>query len=399
MDAKTRFLTALNHEEPDRVPLFELGIDSAPILEHYKGRSLSTLVGLAKLFRILIPLGWRRFLAWGMGRPFLAKAIGKSLVKFMKKIGYDATVIPVALIYTKALFPKIKGRDGLFYVDEFGRRHFFSKLESGGKEVSVAFYDGGHFDTEDPEASYEEWGLLDPDHKCRSATYEAALKEAKKDIYPIPGIVGVLEGTWECFGFTTFTKLLFKKPQFIEKVFQDRGDFAVALAENMLDLGAETIFVLDDSGTKTGPFLSPKMYDKFVITQLKRICDKVHSYDAKVILHSCGNIYKILDLIVGAGIDGLNPIEPGSGMDIFQIKEDYGERISLFGNVDPIQILTHGTPERVDAQVKELIKRCAPGGGYFLASGHSITYSVPLENYLAMLEAHKKYGNYPIQLD
>jgi len=398
MDAKTRVLTALNHEEPDRVPLFELGIDSAPILEYYKGASLSTLVGLVKLFRILIPFGWRRFLGWGVKRKFLAKAIGKGIVKFMKNVGYDATVCPVALIYTKSAFPKIKGRDGLFYVDEYGRRHFFSKLESGGKQVDVAFYDGGHFDTDNPEESYEEWGLLDPDHSSRAASYEAAVKEAKDDIYVIPGIVGVLEGTWEPFGFPTFTKLLYKKPQFIEKVFRDRGDFAVALAENMLDLGAETILVFDDAGHKNGPFLSPKMYEKFVVPQLKRICDKVHSYDAKIILHSCGNLYKILDLIVGAGIDGLHPIEAGSGMDIFQIKEDYGERISLLGNVDPIQILTHGTPESVDAHVKDLIKGCAPGGGYFLASGHSITYSVPLENFLAMLEAHQKYSNYPIEL-
>ena len=267
--------------------------------------------------------------------------------------------------------------------------------------VDIAFYDGGYFDTEDPEGSYEEFYKepLDPDHHIRSAVYKAAVKIAKDDIYVFPGIIGFLEGSWESFNFSTYTRLLYSNPAFIERVIRERGNFSVALTENMLNLGAETIFIYDDAGHKNCPFLSPKMYEKLIVPQIKRVCDKVHSYDGKVILHSCGNINKLLDLMISSGIDGLNPLEAGSGMDIFKVKRDYGERICLIGNVDPIGLLTHGTPEKVDAYIKQLIKEVAPGGGFCLASGHSITYSVPLENFEAMLEAGRKYGKYPINVE
>ena len=393
MTPKQRFLTAMNHEEPDRVPIFDLGVDSVPILEKYGGRSMESILGLIRLVRILIPFGWRRFIGWAARRTFVYKLIGKNIPGFMKKLGYDATFCPVSLFFTKCAFPSKNE-----YVDEYGRHFFFSKVESGGKEIPHAFYKGGYFDTEDPEASYEDWGPLDADSKCRSAAFKAAVKEAKDEIYVMPSMLGPLEGTWESFGFTTFTKLLFKKPQFIEKVFRDRGDFMVALTENMLDLGAETILILDDAGFKGSPFLSPKMYEKYVAAQLKRVSDKVHASDGKVMMHSCGDVTKLLDVIINAGVDALHPWESLAGMDIFKAKETYGDKLTLIGNV-PIDMLTHGTPQDVEEYVKKLIKICAPGGGYMLSTGHSVSFSVDLENYEMMLEAGRKYGTYPINID
>lgn len=388
---KERVLTTLNHEEPDRVPLFDLGVDSVPVLEKYGGKSLESIIGLIKVVRILIPIGWRRFIGWAANRKFVYKMVGREQTKFMKSIGYDVSICPVSLFFTKCAFPS-----KLEYVDEYGRHFRFSKAVSGGKEIDVPYYQGGYFDTEDPEAAYEAWGLLDPDHPGRSAAYKAAIEAAKDEIYVIPGMIGPLEGTWESFGFTTFTKLLYKKPQFLEKVFRDRGDFMVALTENMLDLGAKTILIFDDSGYKGSPFLSPKMYEKFVASQLKRVCDKVHSCDGKVILHSCGNLYKILDIMIQAGLDAVHPWESTAGMDIFKAKETYGEKLTLIGNV-PIDLLTHGTPLEVEAYVKKLIQVCAPDGGYMLGTGHSVSYSVTLENYEMMLEAARKYGTYPLK--
>ncbi len=393
MTPRERFLTAINHEEPDRIPIFDLGIDSVPILEKYGGKGMDSLLGLIRLIRILMPFWWRRFIGWAANRTFVYKQIGKAVPGLMKKLGYDATFCPVTLFFTKCAFPS-KSQ----YVDEVGRQFLFSKAESGGKEVVCAVYERGYFDTEDPEAAYEDWGLLDPDHKSRAAAYKASVKEAKDDIYVAPSIIGPLEATWECFGFTTFTKLLFKKPQFIEKVFRDRGDFIVAVAQNMLDLGAETILILDDAGFKGSPFLSPKMYEKYVGTQLKRVTNLVHSAGAKVMMHSCGDLTKLLDILVKVGIDALHPIESMAGMDIFKVKETYGDKLTLIGNV-PIDMLSHGTPQDVEEYVKKLIKICAPGGGYMLSTSHSVSYSVDVENYERMLETGLKYGNYPINIE
>ncbi|MHA1129531.1 MAG: uroporphyrinogen decarboxylase family protein [Candidatus Helarchaeota archaeon] len=392
MDAKTRVLTTLDHQEPDRVPLFDLGVDSVPVLEKYSGKSLSSILGLVKLIRVLIPVGWKRFLKWGARRKSIYKAVGKSIANFMKNIGYDCSSCPVSLFLTKSEFPSKRE-----YVDEYGRQFIFSKVDSGGRQVDLPFYKGGYFDTDNPEAAYEEWGLLDPDHPGRAAAYKAAVAAAKGEVYLPPGMVGPLEGTWESFGFTTFTKLLYTKKRFIEKVFRDRGDFMVALTQNMLDLGAETILILDDAGFKGSPFLNPKMYEKYVAAQIKRVSNKVHSYDGKLMLHSCGDVRKILDILINAGVDALHPWEASAGMDIFKGKKLYGDRLTLIGNV-PIDLLTHGTVQNVETYVKKLIKLCAPGGGYMLGTGHTVSYSVTLENYEKMLDIGRKYGTYPINL-
>ena len=393
MNSKTRVLKALSHEEPDRVPLLGEGIDSAPILKHYGGMDMSRAAGMIKWGRRIFRS--QRILSWLASTSFTMGLVGKGIVKLMRHVGYDTMPIPTALLLTKSAF------SGKGYVDEYGRKFVISKIDSVGQEMEIAFYQGGYFDTEDPEAAYEKWGPLDPYHSARKAIYKSALKEAKEDIYVFPALVGFLEGSWESFGFPTFTKLLYSKPQFIDRVLRDRGDFSVALAENMLDLGAETFLIYDDAGHKNGPFLSPKQYEKLIVPQLKRVCDKIHSYDSKnkIILHSCGDVNKLIDLFLKAGIDALNPIEPGSGMDIFQLKRDYGDKLTFVGNVDPISLLTHGTPAMVEAYVKRLMQEVAPGGGFILASGHSITYSVKLENFEAMLAAGRKYGKYPIHIE
>jgi len=394
LNAKTRFLTALNHEEPDRVPLCELQIDSVPILRKYGGKTPQGTINLLKLLRFMI--GWRKIMGWFANRKFSIRWMANAAVGIFKNVGMDACFVPVTFFLTKSAFPSPR-----HYVDEYGRQWVYSKIESGGEQVNIAFYERGYFDTEDPEASYEKWNdsPLNPDHSLRKEAYYAALKLANDEIYVVPLMGGVLDVSWQCFGFPTFTKLLYTKPHFIERVIRDRGDFIVALAENMLNLGAETILIGDDLAYKSGPMLSPKLYEKLIMPQFKRVCDKVHSYNAKLLFHSDGNLNSILDLLIGAGIDGLHPFEPGAGMDIFQIKRRYGEKITLMGNVDPISILTHGTPAIIDAHVKHLIKECAPGGGYILTSGHSVTYSVSVENFDAMIGAALKYGRYPIQIE
>ena len=103
-----------------------------------------------------------------------------------------------------------------------------------------------------------------------------------------------------------------------------------------------------------------------------------------------------MDDIIDIGTDLLHPIDP-TCMDIVKVKEMYGDRLSFAGNVSN-ELLRSGTPDEVEAKVKELIGKLAPGGGYCVAAGNSVTEWSKFENYMAMREAAFKYGKYPIQL-
>jgi len=103
-------------------------------------------------------------------------------------------------------------------------------------------------------------------------------------------------------------------------------------------------------------------------------------------------------MIVDTGVDGLNPMEPIAGMDIGKIKQRYGKRLCLIGNIDCAYILSEASTSEVEAAVKECILRASAGGGHIISSSNAIHSSVKPENYRTMIAATKKYGRYPLSL-
>ena len=250
---------------------------------------------------------------------------------------------------------------------------------------------------------YEAGIKPDPDNPRREKYFKAMRKkenESEGKIAIIPAVWGVFEPTWQVFGFSTFSKLL-TNPRKIKIVFDRFGKFLVDLIKTFIKWGeTDAIMIMDDYGYKSGLLMSPKDYNKYVIPWLNELCKVAHKAGLKVVLHSCGEISKILDDVIKAGIDGLHPIEPTTAnpeYNIFKLKEKYGDKITLIGNVSP-QDLADKEVDYIMEYTKKLIKEVAPEGGYILSSGHSINPAVKLENFLAMHEIHKKYGKYPIQL-
>jgi uroporphyrinogen decarboxylase len=101
-------------------------------------------------------------------------------------------------------------------------------------------------------------------------------------------------------------------------------------------------------------------------------------------------------MMIGVGIDAIDPLEPIAGMDIGEVKERYGDRLCLMGNIDCGDLLSRGTPEQVASMVRTTIGRAAKGGGYVLASSNSIHPAVKPVNYSTMVMAGRQYGSYPI---
>ena len=103
----------------------------------------------------------------------------------------------------------------------------------------------------------------------------------------------------------------------------------------------------------------------------------------------------ILDDLLTLGMNGLHPVQPAA-MSLKEVKEKYGQRVCILGNIDLDYTLTLGTPEEVDREVKERIGTAGPGGGYIVTSANSLTDYCKTENVWAMAKAIKKYGKYPL---
>ena len=104
-------------------------------------------------------------------------------------------------------------------------------------------------------------------------------------------------------------------------------------------------------------------------------------------------------MILDTGIDGLHPIDPMAGMDIGEAKEKFGDRVCLCGNVSCAFSLVSGTVEEVKQETKEVIRKAGKGGGLICMSSNSIHSGVNPNNYVAMVEAIREYGSYPLALD
>ena len=144
--------------------------------------------------------------------------------------------------------------------------------------------------------------------------------------------------------------------------------------------------------------MAPKHFREFFLPGLKRAVDAAHRAGAYVVKHTDGNIMPILDMIVETGIDGQNPLEPAAGMSIAKVRELYGNRVCLVGNVDCGPLLCWGTTREVKRTVRQCLKDGARNGAFMLSSSNSITSGVNPANYRAMRDALRELGTYPLNV-
>ena len=114
-----------------------------------------------------------------------------------------------------------------------------------------------------------------------------------------------------------------------------------------------------------------------------------------IIKHTDGNLWPILNDLVEVGFDGIHPIQPQC-MDIKEVKEQLRGKACVLGNIDCTYLLPFGSEEEVVATVRDTICKAAPGGGYILSSSNSVHPGCKGENVVAMFQAARKYGSYPI---
>ena len=170
--------------------------------------------------------------------------------------------------------------------------------------------------------------------------------------------------------------------QTLEKICQAVGDVV-----DLIRFG-------DDLGTNNGPFMSPATYRKLFKPRHKQMVDfvKAHS-QMHPFLHSCGSIYKILPDLIEAGFEVINPVQTNTrDMEPERLKREFGQSVTFWGGgCDTRHILNRGTPAQVKDDVRRNIEVLAPGGGFVFNTIHNIMPDVPPENIVAMFEAINEY--------
>lgn len=340
MTGRERMLAALERREPDRVPIWELIVDR-PVIEALYGEiSYEDFVELEDLDGITV--------------------------------GEDQRTEPL---------------DDVTYRDEWG---IVWKVGPNG----VAYPSGGPIsDGHD----LENYSPPDPEAPWR-------LERLRKAVERFKGKRCIVFLGHEVFEFSHYLlggmdKLFlayYLNPELVRKLSEVIWEYKGRVLERAAEEGADVLLTGDDYANRKGLLMSPEHFREFVLPYLARAVEVAHRCGLPFVKHTDGNLWEVMDDIVGTGIDALDPIEPLAGMDIGKVKESYGDRIALVGNVDCSLLLPRGTPEQVEEAVKETIAKASPGGGHVLASSNSIHPGVRPENYRAMVEAARKFGRYPL---
>ena len=155
----------------------------------------------------------------------------------------------------------------------------------------------------------------------------------------------------------------------------------------------------DDVGMQDRPMCSLPLYRQLIRPYQEKIVECIRTYTrAKILYHTCGSVYHYIDDFIAMGIDALNPVQvTAKYMEPERLKREFGGRITFWGGINSQRTLPHGTPAEVRAEVRRMFEIMGTGGGYVLAAVHNIQPDVPPENVLAMFEAGREclYGAVP----
>jgi uroporphyrinogen-III decarboxylase len=142
----------------------------------------------------------------------------------------------------------------------------------------------------------------------------------------------------------------------------------------------------------TGPMLSPESIRSLWLDSTRTFVAPFKARGIPTILHMDGDFSSILDLMMTVAPDALHPFEVCGALDIYKVKRQIGDRVTLIGNIDLGTTLSFGSPDEVRASVREHMERLAPGGRYMCGSSHEISEAVPVENFRALVEAVREFG-------
>jgi len=191
---------------------------------------------------------------------------------------------------------------------------------------------------------------------------------------------------------------LYTEPDNVERLLDALMERHLATLEKVCQAVGDICDILrfgDDLGMDSGPFMPPELYRKLFKPRHRQLCEYVHSHSGmKTFLHSCGSIYELLPDLIEAGYDVINPVQTNCrDMEPRRLKDEFGADITFWGGgCDTRHVLNRATPAEVRTHVRERLEILSPGGGFVFNTVHNILPEVPPENIVAMFEAVEEFG-------
>jgi len=234
-------------------------------------------------------------------------------------------------------------------------------------------------------------------------TAERLYRETDYALIGCPAFNGVWERSYYLCGFESMLISLKTDLSFVHAVLRRITDITKQSLGRYLELVEPYIEVVkmgDDLGGQAGPLMSPATYRQVIKPYHQELFQFIKEHSrARVFLHTCGSVYKLLPDLIEAGVDILNPVQVSArDMDTRRLKAEFGDRLSFWGAIDTQHVLPHGSIQDVRAEVERRIADLAPGGGYVVAPVHNVQADVPAENVIAMYRHAREIGQYPLRL-
>lgn len=349
MNSKERVLVAVNHQEPDRVPIT---FDAAP----------EVYAALYKHFGILT-----------------------------RKELFDRLYCDTWMILPGNFVYKSEEENKPEKTTVWGHRTI-AKSYPGGTYDEVSF---NPLAGKDDISDLRKYNWPSPDIFDFSHFGEEA------ELYSDRAIIGVF--TWGPYFISMFLRGLENlmldfaiRKDYVNYMINTLSDISYAALSRMLEShgnGIDIIYMADDYCSQDGPMFSPEDFKEFIFPYLRRFVDLTHKHNKKFLLHVCGAVRPLLPMIIEAGVDMLEPLQiRAEGMEPAGLKKDFGKDICFYGGVDLQQIMCKGTPGQVSDEVKRLIDILNIDGGYIIGPGHTyIQADTPVENILTMYDTACSY--------
>jgi uroporphyrinogen decarboxylase len=378
MTSRERIVLAINHKEPDRVPIAFGGChDSIHVLGHRKLKEYLNLEGGLEVIQ----------------DPFQQIVFPDS--RLLERFSSDTLAIYANPPDGFVMEYKEEG-ENLTYTDEWGTK--YRQPKAGG-----LYYDFAHqilagktidevkaFPFPDPTDPGRFRGLRRRVEQLHSDTDKAIIAYS-----PTPGI---FESTFWLRSFEETYIDMASNVELIEALTGRLLDWMLQFWEAYLkEIGdlVQVVQIGDDLGGQTGPLFSPKLYRNVYKPKHQELISLIKKHtSAKVYFHSCGSIYEYLPDLIEVGVEILNPVQVSArNMDSAKLKKEFGNDLVFWGGgCDPHSTLSKGSPNDVKEDVRRRISDLGPGGGYVFASIHNIQCDVPPENVIAFFDAAREYG-------